>query len=177
MTITTTMYDNVIKEIVDSTQEIFATMIPVEITAGESFYQKEENITTDLISLISFTGEHSGIIALFCNKNIALKITSNMLGIEVTELHQDTKDAIGEVTNMIAGSLKNKVCEDLGSMHLSIPVVIGGASLTISSTCKTHAEISLPSAVTCNSRSTWVMLPFSSEGETFNVGLIIKKND
>ena len=177
MTITTTMYDNVTKIIVDSTQEIFATMIPMEIKAGDSFYQKEENITTDLISLISFAGEHSGIIALFCNKSIALKITSNMLGMDVTELDQETKDAIGEVTNMIAGNLKNRVCENLGSMHISVPVVIGGASLTISSTCKTHAEISLPSAVTCNSQSTWVMLPFSSEGETFNVGLIIKKND
>ncbi|MFQ5962937.1 MAG: chemotaxis protein CheX [Candidatus Scalinduaceae bacterium] len=173
----TTIYENVAEDIVVSTQEIFSTMIPIKIDPKDPFYQKEEMITTDVISLVSFTGEHSGIIALFCAKDIALKITSSMLGTEVTELDHDTKDAMGEVTNMIAGTLKNKICEKFGAMHLSVPIVIGGADLTISSSARENNDLKISASVTCNSQSSWLMTPFYSNGETFNVGLIVKKND
>ncbi len=177
---TTTTYDDVIEEIVSSTNEVFSTMIPMEITSDGSFYQKEDMISTDVISLVSFTGEHSGILAIFCCKEIALKITSSMLGIEATEIDQDTKDAMGEVTNMIAGTLKNKIFEKFGAMNLSVPIVIAGESLSIRSATdnsKDPQDIKISSGVTCNSQNSWLMTPFSSNGNTFNVGLVVKKND
>ncbi len=177
---TTTTYSDVAEEIVSSTNEVFSTMIPMEITSDGSFYQKEDMISTDVISLVSFTGEHSGILAIFCCKEIALKITSSMLGIEATEIDQDTKDAMGEVTNMIAGTLKNKILGKFGAMHLSIPIVIAGESLTIRSATdnsKDTREIKIASGVTCNSQSSWLMTPFSSNGSSFNVGFVFKKND
>jgi chemotaxis protein CheX len=174
---TTTTYDDVVEEIVSSTNEVFSTMIPMEIKSDGSFYQKEDMISTDVISLVSFTGEHSGILAVFCSKEIALKITSSMLGIEATEIDQDTKDAMGEVTNMIAGTLKNKVFEKLGAMHLSVPIVIAGGDLTISSSGGEKHGVTLSSNVTCNSQNSWLMAPFSSNGDTFNIGFVVKKND
>ena len=174
---TTTTYDDVIEEIVSSTNEVFTAMIPMEIKSDGSFYQKEEMISTDVMSLVSFTGEHSGILAVFCNKEIALKITSSMLSIEATEIDQDTKDAMGEVTNMIAGTLKNKICEKFGDMHLSVPIVIAGGDLTISSSSGEKHEMKIASNITCNSQNSWLMTPFSSNGSTFNIGFVIKKND
>ena len=174
---TTTTYDDVVEEIVSSTNEVFSTMIPMEIKSDGSFYQKEDMISTDVISLVSFTGEHSGILAVFCSKEIALKITSGMLGIEATEIDQDTKDAMGEVTNMIAGTLKNKIFEKFGAMHLSVPIVIAGGDLTISSSGGEKHDIKLSSNVTCNSQNSWLMTPFSSNGDSFNVGFVVKKND
>ncbi len=174
---TTTIYDNVTEDIISSTKEIFSTMIPMELKEEDTFYQEEDMISTDLMSLVSFTGEHSGIVAIFCSKDIAIKITSNMLGIECTEFNQDTKDAIGEVTNMVAGSLKNRVLEKFGEMHLSVPIVIAGADLTISSSSGESHAVEISPSVTCNSQNSWLMTPFSSNGETFNIGLIIKKND
>ncbi len=174
---TTTSYDDVIEEIVSSTNEVFSTMIPMEISSDGSFYQKEDMISTDVMSLVSFTGEHSGILAVFCSKEIALKITSSMLGIEATELDQDTKDAMGEVTNMIAGTLKNKIYEKFGAMHLSVPIVIAGGDLTISSSGGEKHDVKFASNVTCNSQNSWLMTPFASNGSVFNVGFVVKKND
>ena len=174
---TTTAYDDVIEEIVSSTNEVFTTMIPMDISTDGAFYQKEDMISTDVMSLVSFTGEHSGIIAVFCSKDIALKITSGMLGIEATELDQDTKDAMGEVTNMIAGTVKNKIYEKFGAMHLSVPIVIAGGDLTISSSGGEKHDVKFASNVTCNSQNSWLMTPFSSNGSTFNVGFVVKKND
>ena len=42
---TTTTYDDVVEEIVSSTNEVFSTMIPMEITSVSSFYQKEDMIS------------------------------------------------------------------------------------------------------------------------------------
>jgi len=174
---TTTTYDDIAEEIVSSTNEVFSTMIPMEIKSDGSFYQKEDMISTDVISLVSFTGEHSGILAIFSCKEIALKITSNMLGIEVTEIDQDAKDAMGEVANMIAGTLKNKIFEKFGAMHLSVPIVIAGGDLTISSSGGEKHNVKIASSVTCNSQNSWLMTPFSSNGNSFNIGFVVKKND
>ncbi len=171
------IYENITEDVVNATKEIFSTMIPMEIKSEDSFYQKEDMISTDVMSLVSFTGEHSGIVAFFCSKNIAIKITSSMLGTEVDEFDQDSKDAIGEVTNMIAGALKNKVLDTFGAMHLSVPIVIAGADLTISSASGEPQAMKINSSVTCNSQNSWLMVPFSSDGQKFNVGLIVKKND
>ncbi len=174
---TTTIYDNIGEDIIISTKEIFTTMIPMELKEEDPFYQKENMISTDIMSLVSFTGEHSGIVAIFCSKDIAIKITSNMLGIESTEFNQDTKDAIGEVTNMIAGSLKNRVLEKFGAMQLSVPIVIAGADVTISSSSGESHAVKIPPSVTCDSQNSWLMTSFSSNGQNFNIGLIVKKND
>ncbi len=174
---TTTIQENIVEDIINSTKEIFSIMIPMELKAEDSFYQKEDMISTDVMSLVSFTGEHSGIVAIFCSEEIAIKITSNMLGIKYTEFNHDTKDAIGEVTNMIAGSLKNRILDKFGAMHLSVPIVIAGADLTISSSSGESHAVKISPSVTCNSQNSWLMTPFSSNGEKFNVGLIVKKNN
>jgi len=137
-------------------------------------------ISTDVISLVTFTGEHSGIVAIFCTKGIALNITSNMLGVEATSVDQDTKDAMGEVANMIAGNIKNKICETYGAMHLSVPIVIAGQDLSISSVGTNKGEninVKVTPGVSCNSKNSWLMTPFTINGENFNVGFVVKKND
>jgi len=175
-----TTLDNVAEEIISCTNEVFTTMIPMEMKSDGSFYQKEEMISTDVISLVTFTGEHSGIVAIFCTKGIALNITSNMLGVETTSVDQDTKDAMGEVANMIAGNIKNKICETYGAMHLSVPIVIAGEDLSISSVRSNKGEninVKVTPGVSCNSKNSWLMTPFTINGESFNVGFVVKKND
>ncbi len=174
---TTTIHDNIVEDIVSCTNEVFSTMIPMEIKADGSFYQKEDMISTDVISLVSFTGEHSGIIAFFGSKDMAIKITSKMLGMEIAEIDQDVKDAMGELSNMIGGTLKNKVSETFGAMHLSVPIVIAGADMSISSSSKDKNDLKFSTGVTCDSTNSWMMTPFTSDGDTFNIGFVVKKND
>ncbi|MHC4454805.1 MAG: chemotaxis protein CheX, partial [Planctomycetota bacterium] len=81
-----TTLDNVVDDIISSTNEVFSTMIPMDIKPEGPFYHMEKMISTDVISLVTFTGEYSGIVAIFCTKGVALNITSNMLGIEATSI-------------------------------------------------------------------------------------------
>ena len=103
-----------------------------------------------------------------------------MLGIEATSIDQDTKDAMGEVANMIAGNIKNKTCETYGAMHLSVPIVIAGEDLSICSVRDDkgkNIDVKVTPSLTCNSQNSWLMTPFSINGECFNVGFVVKKND
>ncbi len=177
---TATTLENVIEDIVSSTNEVFTTMIPMEIKPEGSSYQMEKMISTDVISLVTFAGEHSGIVAIFCTKNIALNITSNMLGIEATSIDGDAKDAMGEVANMIAGNIKNKTCETYGAMHLSVPIVIAGEDLSVSPvTGKQNKDVNVKvtPGITCDSNNKWLMTPFTCNEENFSVGFVVKKND
>ncbi len=174
---TTTTYDSIVEDIISCTNEVFQTMIPMDIKCDGSFYQKEDMISTDVISLVSFTGDYSGVVAFFGSTSMAIKITSEMLGMEIAEMDQDVKDAMGELTNMIGGTLKNKVSETFGAMHLSVPIVIAGANMSISSSSKDKKGMQFSAGVTCDSTNSWMMTPFSSDGDTFNIGLVVKKND
>ena len=173
----TTLPDSIAEDIISCTNEVFETMIPMDIKCDGSYYQKEDMISTDVISLVSFTGEHSGIIAFFGSKDMAIRITSEMLGMEIAEIDQDVKDAMGELSNMIGGTLKNKVSETYGAMHLSVPIVIAGADMSISSSSKDKNSLKFSTGVTCNSTNSWMMTPFTSDGDTFNIGFVVKKND
>ncbi|MDL1969292.1 MAG: chemotaxis protein CheX, partial [Deltaproteobacteria bacterium] len=59
-------------------------------------------------------------------------IVSNMLGEEIKEINGDIKDAVGEITNMVSGSARQKL-ESLGmSISAAIPTVIAGKGHSVS---------------------------------------------
>lgn len=166
--------EGVVEAIVESTKSVFQTMISMDVESGTPFYEDERMIKTDIMALVGFTGEYNGTISIFCHFNMALKIASNMLGMPLDVINGDVKDAVGEVANMIAGNVKTKLAETFGEMTLTIPLVIAGNSLSISTTVKEY-EMVVVSSLSCTSKDCWLMTPFDSEGEKIYVGLMIKK--
>lgn len=166
--------DNVVEKIVESTNSVFSTMLSIDLESEKSFYKDEHQITTDIMALVCFTGKYNGTISIFCPAGVACKIATNMLGMETNVIDDDVKDAVGEVVNMIAGNVKTDLTEEFGEMHLTIPLVITGDSLSISAIGKNYEMVVVPS-LSCNSNDSWLMTPFMLEGEKFNVGLILRK--
>ena len=97
-----------------------------------------------------------GTVVLCLSKEVAVKAASAMLMMEAAELNSDVIDAVGELTNMVAGAAKAEL-EEL-SLSISLPNVILG---------KGH-EVHFPSNVTP------ICVPFSCEwGElAIEVGLV-----
>ncbi len=77
------------------------------------------------------------------------------MGMEVKELDDDVKDAIGEIANMVAGSLKIFFQEHDLSIELAIPTTIVGKSFHTAGM----------------SGATRVAVPFTMNGATFLVEL------
>ena len=98
-----------------------------------------------------------------------------MLMTEMTIFTSEVKDAIGEVSNMIAGNVKTKLTAQYGDMHLSIPIVIAGEGLSI--TAVNNNPVVADTTLSCFSKDPWLMTPFISSNEKFNIGLLLKESN
>lgn len=120
------------KALTDATLDVFASMIFIEIVPEPSLEKGEAPIESNLCSLIGLAGDLKGILAIQCPKQVAMGITGAMLGMEVTELDDDTKDAIGEIANMVAGGLKEALAASGRKIELAIPTTVIGNEIRTS---------------------------------------------
>lgn len=141
--------------LVDATLEVFASMIFIDIAAEPSTPEPPPDIEQNLSSLIGFAGDLKGLLGIHCPSTVALGITSAMLGMEVSELDDDVKDAIGEIANMVAGGLKVALVPHDKKIELAIPTTVIGKAIRTSGL----------------SRATRVVVPFSSPIGRFYVEL------
>lgn len=169
------MMETIALDITESTKTLFETMIMMDLKYGDAALVDEKQIKTDVIGMVSFTGKYHGVISLFCSKRFALKVAANMLMTEMTEFTTEVKDAIGEVSNMIAGNVKTKLTAQYGDMHLSIPIVIAGEGLSI--TAVNNSPVVADTTLSCFSKDPWLMTPFSSSDEKFHIGLLLKESN
>lgn len=117
-------------EIFNGTQDVFSTMLGVELereTCGG-----RSAIQSNLTSMIGLGGGIRGVLAIHCPAAVARGITAGFLGMEVEELNEDVKDAIGEIANMVAGNLKVSYAAVGVDVELAIPTTIVGEKYRIS---------------------------------------------
>lgn len=84
-------------------------------------------------SSVGFAGEVNGVCYLFMTENFAYRSAHHITSISVSELDDDTvRDVCGELTNMFAGTFKNRLA-DLGlPSTLTVPTVVQGKRMAIS---------------------------------------------
>ncbi|MBM9537444.1 chemotaxis protein CheX [Desulfobulbus alkaliphilus] len=118
--------------LIDATMEVFNSMVFIEVVPETSGKTEVLAVDTNLISCIGLAGDLKGVVAIHCPAAVALEITGAMLGMDIEELGEDCKDAIGEITNMVAGGLKTALAPFGSNVELAIPVTVIGSSFRIS---------------------------------------------
>ncbi len=115
--------------LLESAQEIFETMVFMDLTETTEPNQDVEGWA--LLGTITFKGAIKGCLTFCCSVPCAEAVAINMLGIDTTEeiTEEDTCDAMGEIANMIMGSLKRRLAESAGNLEVSIPSVVSGRKL------------------------------------------------
>lgn len=88
---------------------------------------------------VSFAGKASGIICIHLGDNLARHLTAMMLGLDPEDLEgmEEVKDAIGELSNMIGGNIKSRLCDKGFTCMLSIPSILVGKDFRIACLDKT----------------------------------------
>lgn len=119
------------KYIIESTTEIFETMVFVELQPGKRHIGSDIDMDADIASCIGFGGDIRGLIGVHCPLDVATGITGAMLGMEFDEITDDVKDAIGEIANMIAGGVKTGLAGSNKDIQLAVPSTACGKSLRI----------------------------------------------
>jgi chemotaxis protein CheX len=107
-----------------STINVFRTMAACELKRGKPYLAEGVQPTHEISGVIGLSGKAIGTVVLSLGESVALKVSAAMLGETPAEMNGDVVDAIGELTNMIAGSAKAQL-EHL-EMSVSLPSVIMG---------------------------------------------------
>ena len=118
-----------INPFIASTVEVFATMLQCKLTRGELSTSNRFQPAHEVSGVIGLTGKATGTVVVSLDRNVAISAAEAMLGARPAELNGDVIDAVGEVTNMIAGRAKSQL-EHL-SMKLALPTVITGKNHVI----------------------------------------------
>jgi len=117
------------------------TMAGCKVVREPPQLKKEKSALFPVSGIIGLSGIVVGTVVLTMSEVLALKCASAMLLEDYTELNHDVFDAVGELTNVIAGNAKAQL-EDY-KLSLSLPNVIYGkdAELRFPERCQ---PISIP---------------------------------
>lgn len=118
-----------INPFLSSTSSVFSQMLGIEVSRLPPFVRNGHSPQYDVTGIIGLTGKTTGTVALSLTKEMSLSITGKLLGDMPTEVDATVVDAVGEVTNMIAGAAKSQL-EQL-ELSLGLPTVITGKSTCI----------------------------------------------
>jgi chemotaxis protein CheX len=118
--------------IVDQTVvQLFQTMVSLEARPGAgSTNAPRTTVFSGMSGSVGLSGRVTGIVYATFSEQTAKHIAEKILGCGVGEA--EMTDAVGELTNMVSGNLKSRLC-DLGfNCSLSIPSVVRGESIRVS---------------------------------------------
>ena len=125
------MNAELITAFMEATGNVLRTMAFVEPRPGKPFLKKDNIAYGDVSAIIGLTGSVQGSLALSFSGSCILKIVSNMLGEEMSNITPEVKDAVGEITNMVSGVARQKLEAEGYNIAAAIPTVVSGVNHTI----------------------------------------------
>jgi chemotaxis protein CheX len=125
------------KPFIKAAVSVISTMAFITPRAGKPFVKKNSVAQGDVTGLVGLTGEKNGSVSLSFSKACAVAIVKNMLGDDISDIMNDVKDAVGEITNMVSGQARAGLAEKGLVFQGSTPSVIMGDGHTISHMART----------------------------------------
>jgi chemotaxis protein CheX len=113
-----------INSFISSLDHTFKTMLDCEVERGQPALKDNTAPKFDISGVIGLSGKAVGTVVLSFSEEVALKAASHMLMCENTEINDEVVDAVGELTNMVAGGAKAQLAEY--QLAVSLPNVITG---------------------------------------------------
>jgi chemotaxis protein CheX len=145
-----------------STTQVFSTMLGVEIGIGDASSEKAmPQANEGVVSFIGLAGSWAGTGSVSCSPALACRICAQMLMVDAPAVNEEVLDTVAELTNMIVGSVKTELEQDLGPLGLSIPTVVYGRNFKTKSAGSTE----------------WVVVRFHWDEETLVVKLCLEPKD
>lgn len=132
---------------IEGALHILDTTAFVKVKSEAPFLKTNSTSLGDISGLLEISGDLQGTAAISFSKKSILGIVSAMFGEEMTEVNDEITDAVGEISNMIAGHVTTKIAELDKKIKVKFTKVVIGTDEAIS-----HIE----------SGSHVVVIPFST---------------
>jgi chemotaxis protein CheX len=122
-----TAYPEMIVQLVQATEDVFKTMVFRDLEQVTPIEGEALRPRSNVVGIVGFGGTISGLVAFYSTLDAAQEIAGSMLGLDPAEVNGEMPDAIGEVTNMIAGGFRLRMAERGETLAISIPSVTVGS--------------------------------------------------
>jgi len=122
---------SVIDTLSQATQDVFETMVFREISCEGQIDAEALRPQANVVGTVGLAGSPNGLVTFYTSFAAARDIASAMLGMPAGDVNGELTDAIGEVTNMIAGSFRTRMAEIGDAWTITIPTVAIGSDFTI----------------------------------------------
>jgi len=124
----------------DTTCDVFETMLSMGVTV-ETLDSCDGIDGQRVVGSVGFAGNVTGSVRIHLSERFARMVTAAMLGMDMEEIDEDEiADVVGEVSNMIGGDLKSKLCDCGLPCELSIPTTTQGSHFSIQTRGWTRLE-------------------------------------
>lgn len=124
----TTIEQSYIDEIVSATSDVFRTMVFTDVHVSSPAGRETPRVGTRVVGTVAFTGKTNGLVMFSTTLEAATFITAALLGMDGSEVTDELPDAIGELTNMIAGTFRTRFAHAHNERWaISVPTVTVGS--------------------------------------------------
>jgi len=113
-----------INPFLESAISVFGTMIECDLKRQPPFLKQGTQPQHEISGIIGLSGHAIGTVVLGLDREVAIQATEVLLQERPDTINDDVRDAIGELTNMIAGGAKAKL-EQL-ELSVSLPNILTG---------------------------------------------------
>ena len=120
-----------LEHILEATKSVFDMMAGLEVEKDQVLICNTDKVKGDVTGVIGLSNDKvKGSIAISFPKDLGKSVVANMLSMDAEQISDDdVKDGIGEITNMVAGDLNNRI----GNIFkLSLPSIITGKGHLVS---------------------------------------------
>lgn len=119
-------------------EEVFMTMLSSDVHESS---EHDAGHSADVTAAIFFNGEWKGATYIECTREQAMMFAERLMDItRPAEIDSDTRDALGELVNMIGGNLKAALPK---GVSLSLPCVLEGKGHSFH-VCKVNESFRIP---------------------------------
>ncbi len=118
-----------INPFVASICDVFNMMLACELTRGQLEVKTSSIPAYEVSGVIGMSGRAAGTVVVSLSREMAIRVAGALLGERPDTIDSEVIDAVGELTNMVAGGAKSRL-EGL-ELSIGLPTVICGKNHTV----------------------------------------------
>ncbi|SHJ35592.1 Chemotaxis phosphatase CheX [Malonomonas rubra DSM 5091] len=120
-----------VETLIPATEDLFSSFVSLSASAGTPFQRADVPEADGLAGIVHFSGQTSGYVALCLPAETAALTTKLFLFLEAEHVeNEQIDDAVGELTNILAGQVKSLVDPQGSNVNLSLPMICSKQDFT-----------------------------------------------
>ncbi len=136
------MIDDMDELVTSAVTTLFDTMLGmkmVKVPVQPEFIDSERHIA----GVVGFIGKLNGVVYIYTTQKFGQRITSILLGLGASEATtgEMVNDAMGEMANMLVGTMKSRLMDRGIACVLTIPSVVRGSHFSVEAISTTEGHV------------------------------------